>query len=265
MESVGRVGGWLGALCGAVMLVAGALADEADRAEAYRDSGDTHRAMGRPTRALADYESAIALAPDARAYFGRAMIFAASRRLDAALADFDAAIVAAPDFADAYFQRGRTYHRLGQNQRSHADHATAIRLDPDHAWAYGFDYRHGLLYERRLAEHRAALRLAPDNAKAFYNRALRLSAEISKFYRERHEQHTPFSDLLRFGSGRSFVRETSDLFVELFGDRVSVTVQGLRDDGATVDDIDYDYGGSEGDFTLDQIYKISFRLKILGY
>ena len=159
MEGVGRIGGWLGALCGAVMFVAGAAADEAaDRAEAYRDSGDAHRAMGRPQRALADYEAAIALAPDARAYFGRALIFAASRRLDAALADFNAAIAAAPDFADAYFQRGRTLHRVGQNQRSHADHATAIRLDPDHAWAYGFDYRHGLLYERRLAEHRAALR-----------------------------------------------------------------------------------------------------------
>jgi tetratricopeptide (TPR) repeat protein len=209
MDKLGHIGGRIGAICAALMLVCGtvyaapdgnanarltsgqgvwlssfdqlehlikaydaALALAPGDAEAWRGRADSYRALGRPRQALEDYGAAIALAPDAKAYFGRAMILAASRLFDDALTDFDAAIAAAPDFADAYFQRGRTYHRLGRNERADADFATAVRLDPDHAWAYRFDYRHGMLYKRRVAEHHTALRHIPDDAKAFFNRGV---------------------------------------------------------------------------------------------
>lgn len=162
------------------------------RAEIYRRRADGFRALRRPKRAITDYNRAIEITPDANAFFGRAMIHAQSHQFDAALRDFDAAIAVAPKFADAFFQRGRTHHHMGQNNRARADHATAIRLDPHHAWAYGFDYRHGLPYERRLSEHRAALKHAPDNAKAFFNRGMAF-----RYKRLHHRAILDFGEAIR--------------------------------------------------------------------
>ena len=53
-----------------------------------------------------------------------------------AIEDYDKAIELDPNDAEAYNDRGSSYHRLGQNERAIEDYDEAIKLDPDNAEAY---------------------------------------------------------------------------------------------------------------------------------
>ena len=94
---------------------------------------------------------------------------------------------------------------------------------------------------------------------------LKLGEEILKFHRERREQEDGWwQDTARSLSGRSiYSQETSSVFLEIFADRVGRAVKQLKVKGRAVDDIDYNYEDRRN-FTVEQIYKIGFRLRVLG-
>ena len=58
-------------------------------------------------------------------------------------------------------------------------------------------------------------------------------------------------------------RKPSSVFLEIFADRVGRAVKQLKVKGRAVDDIDYNYEDRRN-FTVEQIYKIGFRLRVLG-
>ena len=130
---------------------------------AYRDKGDTDRA-------IADYTEAIRLDPKfAIAYNNRGLAYRDKGDTDRAIADFTEAIRLDPKFANAYASRGVAYRDKGDMDRAIADYTEAIRLDPKLAIAY---VNRGLAYEK-LADF--------ARARSDFNATLGLSQKGTKW------------------------------------------------------------------------------------
>jgi tetratricopeptide (TPR) repeat protein len=110
---------------------------------------------------------------DAEAYFNRGLAYQKLGEHQKAIASCAAAIHLNPDYANAYRNRGLSYHTLGEHQKAIADYTEAIRLNPDDALAY---YNRGLAYSalrehpKAIADYDEAIRLNPDDADAYINR-----------------------------------------------------------------------------------------------
>jgi tetratricopeptide (TPR) repeat protein len=148
--------------------LAGALLD---RADLYAPgNGDAH------ARALADYDRAIALAPDfAAAYWrrGKANLLYA-RNLEAALRDLDEAIRLDPSQAEFLVTRASILGWLGKPDAALADLNRALSLDPrsEHALTNrGLAYFNEGDLSRALADFDAALQLAPEDSGLYSFRA----------------------------------------------------------------------------------------------
>src|SRR6266511_2412453 len=123
--------------------------------------------------AIADFDQAIKLKPDALAYFNRGNAYYDKGQHDRAIADYDQAISVKQDDALAYFNRGNAYYDKGQHDRAIADYDQAIRLKPDVALAYfnrGNAYYDKGQHDRAIADYDQAIRLKPDVALAYFNR-----------------------------------------------------------------------------------------------
>jgi tetratricopeptide (TPR) repeat protein len=95
-----------------------------NRAEAYIAQGDKERA-------LADYNSAIELAPEnAKLYYNRALFYAAQADGQAALRDFNTGLSINPKFVAALQQRAKIYLTQANFGGALADYSEAVRLQP---------------------------------------------------------------------------------------------------------------------------------------
>jgi tetratricopeptide (TPR) repeat protein len=100
------------------------------RAKALDDLGDYRRA-------IADYDSAVVLAPgDPVLHLNRGVAKIHDGRPADAIADYDAAIRLKPDWHLPYFDRAMALADLGQRAAALQDYERAIRLKPDDAWIY---------------------------------------------------------------------------------------------------------------------------------
>jgi tetratricopeptide (TPR) repeat protein len=100
------------------------------RASALDEFGDY-------ARAIADFDSAIVLAPDdAVLHLNRGAAKIHDGRPTDAIADYDAAIRIRPDWHLPYFNRAVALTDLGQRAAALKDYERAIRLKPDDAWIY---------------------------------------------------------------------------------------------------------------------------------
>jgi len=99
-----------------------------------------------------------------------------SRRdmLERAMADFDSAVTLAPTSADALVDRAFMHRRRGNLDQAVADNARALELDPKHAGAY---LQRGNLRGQRgewvqaLVDYDQSIALRPDNPNAYVGRA----------------------------------------------------------------------------------------------
>lgn len=142
-----------------------------DLAEVLLDRADLD-AVGQAdayARALADYDRAIALAPDLAAGYwrrGKANLLY-GRNLTAALRDLDAAIRLEPAQADLYVTRASILSWHGRPEPAMADLNHALSLDPHSVHALtnrGLAYfNHGDI-SRAIADFDAALQLAPNDS-----------------------------------------------------------------------------------------------------
>jgi tetratricopeptide (TPR) repeat protein len=139
-----------------------------NRANAYRDNGDTDRAV-------ADYTETIRLNPKyALAYNGRGNAYLNKGDTDSAIADYTEAIRLDPKSAYPYNGRGNAYHDKGEADRAIANYNEAIRLDPKYALAYngrGNAYRNKGELDHAVADYNEALRLDPKFAHPYNGRA----------------------------------------------------------------------------------------------
>ena len=93
--------------------------------------------LGDHARAIADFDSALVLAPDdAVLHLNRGAAKIHDGRPTDAIADYDAAIRLRPDWHLPYFNRAVALTDLGQRAAALKDYERAIRLKPDDAWIH---------------------------------------------------------------------------------------------------------------------------------
>jgi protein O-mannosyl-transferase len=153
---------------------------------AYNNRGQAFEEAGQTERALADFNAAIALAPDYDlAYGNRALVMKKRGQLDRALQDFDRAVAFGPGHAGAYAARGILFEEMGQLDSALSDFTTAIALDRDRFDAYlvrGKVFQATGRSDRAIEDFTAAIALAPDSAEAYTYRGIVLK-EMGQFER----------------------------------------------------------------------------------
>lgn len=122
--------------------------------------------LGDYRRAIADYDSAIVLAPrDPVLHLNRGVAKIHDGRPADAIADYDTAIRLKPDWHLPYFDRAVALGDLGQRAAALKDYERAIQLKPDDAWIYvgqGDVLAASGEAEPALAAYDKALDLRPD-------------------------------------------------------------------------------------------------------
>ena len=104
---------------------------------AYFKRGAAFFKMGRPDKAIADYNRSVALAPfHFEAFYGRGLALSRIGQFNEAIKDYTTALYIKPKYADAYNQRGLTYSYAGQYGKALEDISKAIELNPMNADAY---------------------------------------------------------------------------------------------------------------------------------
>ena len=177
-------------------------------AETYLTWGNTKYDLGNYTGAIADYDTAIRLKPDAAVYYNRGNAkYNLGQHFDA-IADFDTAIRLKPDDATAYYNRGLLKSMLGQHFDAIADYDTAIRLKPDYADAH---INRGIAKDT-LGQHLAAIvdydtaiRLNPDYATAYYNRGV-AKAQLNRISEAKRDGRTALRLAKQAGDKRFVTR-----------------------------------------------------------
>ncbi len=94
-----------------------------NRGLSYQENGDHDRA-------IADFDEAIRLRPQASFLTNRGDSYNAKRDYDRAISDYDRAIKLNPGFVRAYNNRGAAWRGKGDNGRAIADYEQALRIDP---------------------------------------------------------------------------------------------------------------------------------------
>jgi Tfp pilus assembly protein PilF len=138
-----------------------------NRAEAYFAQGDKERA-------LADYNSAINLAPqNDKLHYNRALFYAVQADRVAALADLNTALSINPRFVAALQLRAKLYLTQDNLGGALADYSEAVRLQPKTAalWSErGYIYIRQRDYDSAVKDEAEAIRLDPKLARAYFLR-----------------------------------------------------------------------------------------------
>ncbi len=156
-----------------------ALAREASNASAWSQRGEALWALGRARDAVASYDRALALKPDAATHNNRGVALAALQDDAGALAAYDAALALQPDYAGAHNNRGIVLGKLRRSEEARDAFDKALTLAPDFAGAWN---NTGLALaalnrtDEALGAYARALSLKPDFAEAHNNRGLALAA-----------------------------------------------------------------------------------------
>ncbi len=179
-------------------------------AEAYYNRGDAYAKQNNLTGALSDYNKAIELNPDyAQAYTNRGSIYVKQGNFIQALSNYNKAIeiypaVAVPtdltiwldrpktasageviksyysSYADAYYNRGCVYDKLGNFTGALSDYSIAIVINSNYADAYnnrGFIYSRLGNYTQAISDFTKAIEINPDIAGYYYNRGIAYSKQ----------------------------------------------------------------------------------------
>ena len=105
------------------------------RALALLARADAYVANGERARALADYDAALGLTPDAAGFFARGKLHDAAGEALKAEADYTAALTHGPALAEAYVARARLRSLRGADADALKDLSEARRIAPDNAEA----------------------------------------------------------------------------------------------------------------------------------
>jgi lipoprotein NlpI len=148
----------------------------ADQAAAHARRGDAYRAEGKLDPALADLDTAIALAPeDFDAYLARALAFRAKGQNDKAEADLAKARVLQPTLSASWFNQATAFHYEQNYESAVRAMDKVLALTPDDPIAHN---ERGVLLamlgrrKEALAEYDRAIALKPDYPEVYYNRGL---------------------------------------------------------------------------------------------
>ncbi len=104
---------------------------------AYGNRGIAFDKIGRPDRAIADFDKAITLNPSFKdAYYNRGITYNRIGLFAEAIESFSKSLEIDPNNFDAYVGRGISYALLGQKDRAFENFNKVIQLDQNHVPAY---------------------------------------------------------------------------------------------------------------------------------
>jgi tetratricopeptide (TPR) repeat protein len=154
-----------------------AIAIAPDYAEAYNNRGNLKSQQLRDSAGgLADYHRAISLKPKlTQAYYNRGFLKEKLSDDAGAIADYNLAIALNPNYAEAYNNRGIIRHKLGDSAVAIVDYNQAIRLNPNYTEAY---YNRGVSRSKldqqplAIADLDRAIALNPKYTEAYNNRGI---------------------------------------------------------------------------------------------
>lgn len=107
--------------------------EEDNPAWAFSNRALAYEAVGRPSRALSDYNTALLLDPGfAVGYNNRGNLHARLGDLDAAIADHTEAVEIDPDYVDAWFNLAADYEEAGEPEAAVEAYGAALEADPDY-------------------------------------------------------------------------------------------------------------------------------------
>ncbi len=158
-------------------LLARARGVDPESAAAHGHLGDVLKSARRFDAALASYDRALALSPDAAMFNDRGIVLIELRRGDEALQSFDRALAADPRFMVAHFNRALALESCGRNADALAGYDAVLALQPDSAEA--LNNRGSVLaalgrIDDAIASWDRALALRPGFSAARANRAAAL-------------------------------------------------------------------------------------------
>lgn len=159
-----------------------ALSLDGVNAEAYALRGHARMVAGLRGQAISDFTLALYLNPIPNTYILRAIAMQGVGDTNGAIADYDAAIALAPDDSTTYAARGRFYLLRESWDAALADFEQVITLEPENADAYAAI---GEIHDANdrpaeaLAAYERYLELATSPSAAVNARVLLLRRELS--------------------------------------------------------------------------------------
>jgi protein O-GlcNAc transferase len=139
--------------------------------------------LGRANKALATYNRALAVRPDAVLFNNRGAILQGLKRFDEALASCEQAIALKPDYADALYNRGVLLQELQRFEDALASYEKALAAQPSHAAALnnrGAVLRELKRFEEALASYERLLAVRANDVETLNNRGVVLQ-ELKRF------------------------------------------------------------------------------------
>ena len=142
---------------------------------AYLNRGSYFQLEGQLEKALADFNSGLALNPDHYDILtNRCDVFRLLGEYDRSIDDCSRVIEKMKDHAVAYTNRGITYSMIGRLDEAMADFERAIALEPKNPKLYsnrGNLYDMSGMFDAAISNYSHAIALRPDYFTAYFNRA----------------------------------------------------------------------------------------------
>ena len=121
------------------------------------------------------FKSAVYEKETAETCLNRGITYSQKGEYSKAISDYNKAIAIDPNLTVAYLNRGFTYRQLGEYDKAISDYSKAIELYPRYALAYnnrGYAYRKKGEYDRAIFNYSKAIEIDPKYAAAYYNRGM---------------------------------------------------------------------------------------------
>ncbi|HUR30039.1 MAG TPA: tetratricopeptide repeat protein, partial [Saprospiraceae bacterium] len=177
----------------------------------YRNRANHRRDEGRIEEALADYNSAITLKPDAALYNSRAKLYFNLEKYQEAMNDYNKAIAFDSTAGEYYINRGAVWALTGNFQPALQDFNKGLTLSPEHANGYknrSLVFQSLQQWENAYKDVEKYLTMHPEDADLWYEkgrlnnilgrqqdaiqdltRAIQLNNQQGLFYYEKMKSH----------------------------------------------------------------------------
>jgi len=157
----------------AVELISRAIKLQPRNAAFHANLGFALEKLRRLDDAIASYDRALEIKPDADQFYRRGNILHQLKRFADSLDSYDRALSLKPNYVEALNNRGNALRNLKRFDDALASYARALAIKPDHAEALnnrGIALRNLRRFDEAIASYDRALAHKPDYAQAFNNR-----------------------------------------------------------------------------------------------
>lgn len=154
---------------------------------AVHNRGVSKGSMGDHKAALADFDKTVQLNPNyANAWYNRAELKYEQGDFQGAISDYNRAIQLNPRDGGYYNSRGHALYRMGRSREALSDYSQAVRLNPQDAGALvnrGDVYRQQGIFGPAASDYREAIRIDPKLGRAYMSAAWMMATCPDQRYR----------------------------------------------------------------------------------